>query len=224
MEVSKHHCNIFSMSDPASAGQASGFFVSDSGSTYGTHILPAREATTALQAASPDSLRTSAFKRLSEPKQASAPHPLQHGDLLRVAKTTFAVHIHSSPYFSCKECSLNEAGSNEIRLVSASTSKPESGTNQSSSQKTAKQTAAEEERYLTGGLRGSGDRRIDARTARKRQLQELQSYYLDDDQVARAGQTGGSASVGSANRPYHDRAAQRRARDPAATTKRSRVG
>lgn len=207
MEISKHHCNLFEMTE---YDACQSFFVADTGSTYGTFILSAAASAASLQLSH---IPTSSFDRLSDAKKASTPRRIFHGDLLRVAKTTFEVHIHTSPHLSCDRCSLNEAASNEIKLVADAAIKR--SVPRTSGLSTSEATASSDgARYVSGGLRGKGDRRLDAETERRRRMAELQSSYLS------AGQVRGDLSTSrpspppddGADRPtYKDRAAQRRA-------------
>ncbi|PWN18305.1 hypothetical protein BCV69DRAFT_81441 [Microstroma glucosiphilum] len=215
MEISKHHCNLFEMKDQDGTPS---FFVSDTGSTYGTFVLPAAAAANS----GASHISTSSFDRLSDAKKASTPRRLNHCDLVRVAKTTFEVHIHTWPYLSCDRCSLNEAASNEIKTIAtaAARSSMPATSEDSSSTVTATPDSA---RYVSGGLRGKGDRRLDAESERRRQMAELQSSYLSASQNKRERPTSARSSPtvgprpspgpeGGAPRPaYRDRAAQRRA-------------
>lgn len=77
LQVSKQHCDITYIRRRES------FIVTECGSQNGTFING---------------------ERISEPKQKSKPHLLQHGDILTIGSTPFLLHIHRG-LASCPECS-----------------------------------------------------------------------------------------------------------------------
>ncbi|CAO1635819.1 unnamed protein product [Sympodiomycopsis kandeliae] len=171
MEVSKHHSNLFSMTDPISFEEQ--FYIADTGSTYGTFVLSSDERTSQPVT----HLRTSSFHRLSRAKQSSPPFQIRHKDLIRIAKTTFEVHIHSWP-FSCSECALDGQG-DEIVTTPATEAETPSSTKERNTKKSESANAAHTSSYLSGGVRRSGDRRIDTEADRRREMRSLRDFYLN---------------------------------------------
>lgn len=204
MRVSKHHCNLFETTETGDDDDdysQQTFHVSDTGSMYGTYLLSHND----LKAGRFDEhsrIPTSAFQRLSEPKKMSQPASLRHGDLLRVGATTFEVHVHAWP---CDRCSINTQGSNEIPLFAkaakSDASVPGSTTSDRRSQ-TGDSTHASQN-YNRG--------EADSQAQRRKQLAELRSSYLSQSSKV----TQSSFAAASKKASYVDRAAQRRARQPA---------
>ncbi|KAK4047872.1 hypothetical protein OIO90_006033 [Microbotryomycetes sp. JL221] len=146
--------------------------VVDCGSTHGTWIR--------------STLQTNATKqRLSDPKVASTPRSLEHGDQLYFGSTKFRVHLHAS--FACDECSLSSDQSNLIAFVSLN--------DVASVDKAA--TAREETPRFELATKA------DKEQNRRERMVALKQQYLAP-----------SASAGQP-RPFVDRAKQRRSRDGA---------
>lgn len=183
MKVSKHHCNVFcgdggdeeAASAAAAAAAASRFYIADTGSTYGTFVRRSN---------------SQSYHRLSPAKQSSPPFELFQGDVVKVDKTTFEVHIHPWP-FSCSQCALDEGGHGEIPLSATETAvsinapptnyslqKPSSAAaivSAPSSQSPPPQPA---KAYLSGGSRRSGDRKLDASSDHRQEMKSLRDWYL----------------------------------------------
>lgn len=90
MEVSKLHATVYW------DGSRKEWNVVDMGSKHGTFLQSG--TTSDLQAIG---------LRLSQPRFASVPRRLRHGDRLSIGSTTFAVHIHEN-HMPCHDCTVSD--------------------------------------------------------------------------------------------------------------------
>jgi hypothetical protein len=220
MSVSKHHANLFFLGDNGDSDDAA-WGVTDAGSVHGTFHLAAASAPDADTAAKISSKR---FTRLSDPKKASAPKQLAHGDWLRCGATTFEVHIHGGAgALACERCALAADGSNEIIL----SAEAESGHAATASRPAAAAasvslpggTASMSQAPTVAGAakpRAQIDRKIETEAVRRARMREMREIYLgggtDDD--AKPADAGDGAEDTQGKPAYIDRAAERRAKHP----------
>ncbi|KAE8252603.1 hypothetical protein A4X06_0g2064 [Tilletia controversa] len=116
MDVSKHHATIFRTAGiPTAFGGDGGWWLVDNGSAHGTFVLRREKRDQLSKGSNADAGRSGgepqprslaqvtgsdpplgAYHRLSDPKVASRPYEVRHGDLIRIGATIFEVHSHSS--------------------------------------------------------------------------------------------------------------------------------
>lgn len=186
LEVSKTHCHLFFLQ----SGETNefGFAISDIGSTHGTFVL----SNSTLEEEDLSSLPTSSFQRLSPSKKASSPFFLNHLDLIKVGNTLFRVHIHES--WSCKDCSLNSEGTDEIQLHQPSSQQNSKVAEPSSSNQIDQSNNYQDQRRF-------GDRKLDSEAHRRDEMKDLKAKW--------GGKQNGNAGSGN----YTDRAAVRRSKN-----------
>ena len=194
IEVSKHHAIVF-YDAYGNAERGPAFCITDTGSSLGTFVKASadsdypREGTQLSEVAK---LPTKRFTRLSEPKQSSQPIPIYHGDLIRIAASTFQVHEHYQG-IPCTDCQLKGDGSDEIWLRAA---------------KPVKSTSAERQASYS---RGTGDRKNDTEVIRRQQMKDMRAHYLPKSSSTRTAYKDRAAErravIGSLDEPRRNTAA-----------------
>lgn len=165
----------------------SGWYVSDLGSTLGTYVAHPGEADAT---------------RLSEPKCASPPYALKHGDKLTVGRTTFAVHIHQD--WPCGSCQLS--GNAQIDLEEGRLRPcPKSAT--------IPEVSSFE--LDTFAMSGNGTRKGRQALKRRREMDALRDNLLGEDEPA--------PKIRAAAAGYVDRSAERRRLHPPSPPRRRDV-
>ncbi|WFD43083.1 hypothetical protein MPSI1_001736 [Malassezia psittaci] len=191
MEISKHHARIFTIARKRHSEISPCFFITDTGSTHGTHIYrPEEDEPQPMHPSSVHRIPRDAFQRLSAERNASTPLILQHLDLIRfgLQSNIFEVHMHGSAWASCPECQICPDGSNEIPLAPTAS---------------AAKYSENPAKHLVGPAKTKGDKRR-AHQESRQHLKLLKEAYVSPA-------LGSNASPAMATR-YRDRASARRER------------
>lgn len=217
MDVSKHHATIFRTPGAStSVGGDGGWWIVDNGSAHGSFVMAARRRGDAESSRNDASITISdpplaMYHRLSEPKVASRPYELRHGDLVRIGLTIFVVHTHVSSFSRgafgddssagaraaacCAKCQADFDGQNLIPLlapkgdpsgVSTEGQGAETSSGPNATGDVANATTTEGS-YASGSARPlAGDRKLDSEAEWKRKMKGLKGAYLGGGKGAKA--------------------------------------